>query len=226
MRHAQFYRRGCAVLTNGIRPERFCVDVCDVKGWNIRSRRIVFFAFLLIPLLLSGCAGNVIHLSYPALQAAGPSGAVKDISVCVIDFDNKRTEAVLGKRLNGDDILPRTPVERWLATSLAEELGHAGYRVSTAEDLTAALAMRPDYIIAGEAEEVWLAETSFTRYTGTIRASITLLDGQGGHLTTNVYNCIYSKTVLPIYGVPQTLLADALQEMLLPAVKLLGSVMQ
>ena len=143
-----------------------------------------------------------------------------------MDFTNKRNAGVLGERLNGDRILPRTPVERWLATSLAGELEHAGYRVSTAENLAVALAAQPDYIVAGEAEEVWLAETSLTRYTGTIRVSITLLDGQGGRITTNAYNCIYSKTVLPIYGVPQTLLADALQEMLLPAVKLLGSVMQ
>lgn len=214
------------MLTNETRPKRFCVDLYGIRGWNSRLCRIVLCAFLLIPLLLSGCAGNVIRLSYPALQAAESPGAEKNISVCVIDFDNNRNESVLGKRLNGDSILPRTPVERWLATSLAEELGHAGYRASTAEDLATALAMRSDYIIAGVAEEVWLAETSLTRYTGTIRASITLLDGQGSHLTTNVYNCIYSKTVLPIYGVPQTLLADALQEMLLPAVKLLGSVMQ
>lgn len=212
--------------TNGLQIKRFYRKALCITWKNSGPGRIVFSVLLLISLLLTGCAGNIIHLSYPTLQAPASSGPEKDISVCVIDFTNKRNAGVIGERLSGEKILPRTPVERWLATSLAEELKRAGYRVSTAETLAAALAAQPDYIVSGDAEEVWLAETSFTRYTGTIRTSITLLDGRGDHLTSNAYNCIYSKTVLPIYGVPQTLLADALQEMLLPAVKLLHSVMR
>lgn len=215
-----------AVRTNRPRAKLLRTKSCGARRKIFDSRNIIFAAFLLILLLLSGCASNVIYLSYPELKTPASFDSRKNISVCVTDFTNKRDTGVIGERLNGEVILPRIPVERWLATSLAVELEHAGYRVSTAETLAEALTGKTDYIITGESEGVWLAETSLTRYTGTIRTSITLLDGQGGHITTNAYNCIYSKTVLPIYGVPQTLLAEALQEMLSPAVKLLGSAMQ
>ncbi|SBV91766.1 conserved exported hypothetical protein [uncultured delta proteobacterium] len=189
--------------------------------------RASILSIILCSLLLIGCAGNIVNLSYPPLQKAAAPGAAKNISVCVVDFANKRQEsAAIGKRLNDDPILPRTPVERWLATGLALELENAGYTVIMAETLPAALMRGADYIVAGEVEEVWLAEVSYTRFTGTIRASISLLDGKGDHITRNAYNSVYSKTILPIYGVPQSLLDEALAEMLLPAVRLLAKTMQ
>ena len=156
------------------------------------------------------------------VQAAGEKG----ITVCIVDFENKRPVHAIGERQDGSPILPRVPVERWLATGVAEELKREGYAVLMAETLPDALGKGADYIITGEADEVWLAETSLTRYTGTIRSSITLLDGTGSHVTKNGYNSVYSKTVLPVYGVPQTLLNDALAEMLQPAARLLSKTMQ
>lgn len=181
---------------------------------------------LLCSLLLTGCAGNIVNLSYPPLQKTASPVAEKNISVCIVDFENKRGNGAIGKRLNDDPILPRTPVERWLATGLAIELQNAGYAITMAETLPAALMRGTDYIVAGEAEEVRLTESSYTRYTGTIRASISLLDGKGNHITRNAYNSVYSKAVLPIYGVPQSLLDEALAEMLFPAVRLLVKTMQ
>ena len=179
------------------------------------------FAIMLCALLLSGCMGNVVNLSYPPLQEPLAAVTENGLTVCVVDFANKRETGPIGKRQNGEAILPRTPVERWLASGVAEELRRAGYRVVMKETLAEALATGSDYIVAGEAEEVRLMENSLTRFTGTIRSSITLLDGRGGHITRNAYSSVYSKAVLPIYGVPQTLLDDALAEMLQPAATLL-----
>lgn len=180
---------------------------------------------MLCVFLLSGCAGNVINLSYPPMRQAAPP-VTKGITVCIVDFENKRLTHAIGKQKDGSPILPRVPVERWLATGVAEELKRGGYTVLMAETLPDALSKGANYIITGEAEEVWLAETSLTRYTGTIRTSITLLDGAGSRITKNGYNSVYSKGVLPVYGVPQTLLNDALAEMLQPAVRLLFQTMQ
>ena len=196
----------------------------------IRFLALFAIVFLLVPhiLLSTGCAPqNIIRLSYPSSpmeENAQPSSRNK--AVCVVDFENKRERAAIGERLSGEKLLPRTPVDRWLAGSLAEELKRAGYTVAIAETLENALSQSPDFIIIGESEEVWLAETSITRFTGSIRASIALLDGTGRDITKNSYNSVYSKTVLPIYGVPQTLLNEALAEMLQPASRLLVQMMQ
>lgn len=183
-------------------------------------------ALLLCLFFLSGCAGNVVALSYPPLQNPLSAPESSGITVCIVDFENKRAESIIGRRQNGNAILPRTPVERWLAVSLAEELRGAGYAVSMAETLPEAMSKGVQYIIIGDAEEVWLTETSFARYTGTIRTSISLLDGAGCHITRNAYNSVYSKPVLPLYGVPRTLLDEALAEIFHPAARLLSKTMQ
>ena len=176
--------------------------------------------------LLSGCANNVVNLSYPPLQGSAIPVTEKSLNVCVVDFTNKRGTGSIGNRQDGEVILPRTPVERWFASGMAAELQHAGFRVTIMETLEEALASGSDYIVTGEVEDVRLVENSLTRFTGHVRSSVTLLDGLGGYVTRNAYNSIYSKAVLPIYGLPQTLLDDALVEMLQPATKLLSQKMQ
>lgn len=184
------------------------------------------FALLLCLFFLTGCAGNVVTLSYLSLQSTHSTPESTGIAVCIVDFENKRLKDSIGKRLDDSPILPRTPVELWLAESLAQELRGFGYAVSVAETLPEALSTGAKYVITGDAEEVWLAETSLTRYTGTIRASISLLDGAGGHITRNAYTSVYSKPALPLYGIPQTLLDEALAEILHPAARLLSKTMQ
>lgn len=209
------------LIRSKFRPKRDFIEK-DLKC----VLRLSFPVILLFSLLFAGCAGNIINLSYPSLQKTDSPVALKTSTVCIVDFTNKRGRTAIGKRLNGEELLPRIQVERWLATGLAMELQNAGYTTVMAETLSAALAMNADYIVLGEDEEVWLAETSLTRYTGIIRASISLLDGKGAHITRNGYNSVYSKTVLPVYGVPQTLLDEALAEMLRPAALLLTKTMQ
>lgn len=198
----------------------FCNDIF------VRRFRGCIPVFVLCVFLLSGCAGNVINLSYPPMRQDAAPATEKGITVCIVDFENKRPVNAIGERQDGTPILPRVPVERWLANGVAEELNREGYTVLMAETLPEALTKGAEYIITGEAEEVWLAETSLTRYTGTIRTSITLFDGTGARITKNGYNSVYSKGVLPVYGIPQTLLNDALAEMLQPAARLLFKTMQ
>lgn len=186
------------------------------------SVAVLFFALCLV----CGCAqSNIIQLAYPD-RAATAAPASKKSRVCVVDFENKRESGAIGVRQSGKQLLPRTPVERWLASSMAEELVRAGYETVLAETMEDALAANADYIVEGEALEVWLAETSHTRFTGSVRLSIALFDGHGAYITKNSYSSVYSKTVLPIYGVPQTLLNEALAEILQPAVQLLSQVAQ
>lgn len=195
--------------------------------WRFIVRRHHFFAYtaLCALLFLAGCAqNNVVRLASPGMNVSG-AAAPKESRVCVVDFTNKRGTHAVGELLNGEALLPRTPVERWLAESVAAALTDAGYAVSTAETMAEALAGNAEYIVTGEAEEVWLAESSLARYTGAVRASIALLDNQGAHITRNNYSSVYSQTTLPVYGVPQDLLADALAEMLRPAIRLLVTMM-
>lgn len=186
--------------------------------------RHLLCALAVICLIFHGCAqGNIVRLSYPEPGSAVSSGTGK--RVCVVDFDNKRDRSEIGQRQSGESILGRTLVERWVAQGVAAELSHAGYAVSVVETLAEALAAEPDYIVTGEVEEVWLAESSLTRFTATIRASVSLLNGRGGDITSNNYNCVFSTALLPAYGVPQTLLDEALFELLQPAAQLLTQTM-
>lgn len=187
--------------------------------------RLIFFTLTAVFLLLSACAqGNVVRLSYPASRA--PEAAGNGIRVCVVDFENKRDKIELGLRQNGQIIIGRTMVERWLAEGVAAELARAGYTTVMAETMDGARKLGPDYIVTGDAEEVWLAEPSLTRFTATVRTSITLLDGQGRDITSNNYSSVFSTARLPVHGVPQTLLDEALFEMLQPAVQLLTQAMR
>lgn len=184
-----------------------------------------FFAVLVAAFFFAACAPkNVVHLGYP--EAEAPAQAAGKARVYIVDFDDKRENGAVGERLNGEKILPRTSVARWLAASLAEELRRAGYAAVVTESMEQAVGQRPDFIVTGEIEEVRLTETSITRYTGAIRASVTLRAGNGEIVTKNSYSSVYSKAVLPIYGVPQTLLDEALAEMLQPASRLLVRTMQ
>jgi hypothetical protein len=207
-----------------LRMERICGRPFFRGEVQVNRHRFCIVFTVLCALFLAGCARNIVHLSYPSAGEQIPAPTKKS-RVCVVDFENLRDKNAIGVRLNGETLLPRTLVERWLALGIAEELGRAGYAVSLAETTADALAEHPDYIVTGEAEEVWIAETSLTRFTGSIRARITLSQGNGLNTTSNSYNSVYSKAVLPVYGVPQTLLGEALSEMLRPAVRLLAQIM-
>jgi len=203
-----------------------CRRIAVAPNNGIKLAPLFLLLVISLSLLLSGCASNIITLSYPSGQHIASSDTRKAIFVCIVDFTDKREDSAIGSRQNGEKLLPRTPVERWLATGLALELQRSGFTTMMAETEREAIAMNADYIVTGDSEEVCLTETSITRYTGIIRASISLLDGKGTHITRNAYNSVYSKTVLPIYSAPQTLLDDALAEMLQPAVALLTKTMQ
>ena len=182
-----------------------------------------YFSFLFVFIIactLTGCAQNIVALSYPSLPQS-ISTQQQNISVCIVDFENKRGKSAIGVMQDGRELLPRTPVERWLASSIAEELKQKGFSISMAETLSEAIQAKPDYILFGEAEEVWICESSFARYTGTVRSSVSLLHGNGEHITKNSYSSVFSKTALPMSGIPKKLLDDALFEMFQPAVKLL-----
>ena len=206
--------------------DKFSINNISFASKKQNAIPFSFLCILLFSFTLMGCTNNVVTLSYPLAHDALSPDNTRNISVCIVDFSNNRKESAVGKQQNNTQLLPRTPVERWLATGLALELQHAGFQILMAESLPEAIARKADYIVTGESEEVWLMETSITRYTGVVRASISLLDGVGNHITRNAYSSVYSKAVLPIYGVPQTLLDDALVEMLQPAVDLLAKTMQ
>jgi len=209
--------------------QKYNLHVVDYLSGGHTVRKGYFFtvAALFVAFILSGCAqSNIVHLSYPPADGGG-THPTRQRRVCVVDLENLRPKHEIGSRLNGEPLLPRTPVERWMALGLAEELRRAGYSVTMAETMDDALRSGADYIVTGEALEVRLTESSLTRFTATVRANITLLDGRGNLITSNGYNSVFSRTVLPVMyrRVPQTLLDEALVEMLHPAVELLVKMM-
>ena len=203
-----------------------CADRLSGAPRVVNLTAVSVLILLLCVFSLAGCTGNVVNISFPSLQEEPSPETARNILVCVVDFKNKRGVSAVGKRKNGESLQPRMPVERWMMLGLARELIRSGFHVNTVETMDQALASGAKYIITGEAEEAWLEETSLTRYTASIRASLTLHGGTGVFITRNAYNSVYSTAFLPVYGPPQDLMDKAFLEMLHPAVRHLGTLMR
>ena len=173
---------------------------------------------LLLFLLLPGCAQNVVSLDYPPpKEAVVPNAGAS--TLCVVQFADKRTQLAIGQRRDGGDFQPRTDVASWVSRAMADELAQVGLSVTYAENMAAAMASHPRYIVTGIINEIWLTENSLTRYTSAMHVTIALLRGEGSHITKNNYQSTFSQTVMPTSDVPQTMLSEGLVDLLRPAAR-------
>ncbi len=171
---------------------------------------------LLLFILLPGCAQNVVHLVYPAPKESVAAKADAP-SVCVVTFEDRRDKAELGLRRDGDKFQPRTNIADWMSRAMADELAQTGLTVTYADNLAQARASNPGYIVTGIIDEVWLTENSLTRYTSTMRVTLSVLHANGSYLTKTNYNSSFSQTVLPTSDAPQSTLSEGLVDLLRPA---------
>lgn len=181
------------------------------------SARVARFIFFLAVLMLSGCAGSIVSLSYrpQALEAVKPSTTAK---VCVILFEDLRDVWEIGVRR--DEKTPfyaGSPVNEWISRSLAEQLASAGVTVLYAKDREEALHSGADFLVSGELEELWLKQNALTYYTCLMRVTISLSKGDEKHVRKNSFSSTLSRTVLPFSSTPREVLGDCLRELLVPA---------
>ena len=182
--------------------------------------RALFAALCVLACLaLGGCATQpVVPMIYPRAETSNLP-VLHAPRFIVIDFDNMRTTPAIGTLRDGTTLKPRTLVERWVAEAIAAELRRRGYAAVAVENFAQALATKPDFIVSGDLEEVWIQQASITRYSSSLRMTVALMNGRGKNLTANNYNGTFTQFVLPGIGLPENLLPQALQEMLQSSVR-------
>lgn len=136
------------------------------------SRRFSLFSCVIMALavlVLSGClAKNELRLLYdaPGSNAVPLATAPR---IVVVQFEDKRSTADLGVRKDGTAFQSSASVAGWVTQALADELARQGVQVSVALSMAQAQVSKPDYIVGGTVDKVWLIEKNISSYQAEIR---------------------------------------------------------
>lgn len=161
---------------------------------------------------VSGCAQNSVRLLYkPAAPAAVPS--VTAPRVTVVLFEDQRGRVDIGVRKDGTPFQPGSNVAEWVSYSLADELTRQGAQVSIATSMQQAQAGKPDYIVGGAIERVWLTEKNISNYEAVIRIQVRLYSQKQAAVTKN-FGAQQDKTGVPGARLAEDTLASTLNDVL------------
>ena len=170
-------------------------------------------AALLCALTLAGCAPkDTVRLLYtPVTPSVLPAPTAPRVAVVL--FEDKRGKQEIGTRSKGGVFSAATSVPEWISRSLADEISRMGPQVSYAPSIQLAQSARPDYIVTGTVEEVWVKESNPTTYAATVRISFNVANRQGSVYSQNLSSS-QEKTGLPSSGMVEDLLTGTLREVL------------
>ena len=170
-------------------------------------------AALLCALTLAGCAPkDTVRLLYtPVTPSVLPAPTAPRVAVVL--FEDKRGKQEIGTRSKGGLFSAATSVPEWISRSLADEISRMGPQVSYAPSIQLAQSARPDYIVTGTVEEVWVKESNPTTYAATVRISFNVANRQGSVYSQNLSSS-QEKTGLPSSGMVEDLLTGTLREVL------------
>ncbi len=170
-------------------------------------------AVLLCALTLVGCAPkDTVRLLYaPVTPSVLPAPTAPRVAVVL--FEDKRGKQEIGTRSRGRTFSAATSVPEWISRSLADEISRMGPQVSYAPSIQLAQSARPDYIVTGTVEEVWVKESNPTTYAATVRISFNVANRQGLVYSQNLSSS-QEKTGLPNSGMVEELLTSTLREVL------------
>ncbi len=162
---------------------------------------------------LTGCASqDSVRLLYnPSAPAALPTPTAP--TVAVVQFEDMRGREEIGVKRNGAAFRAMSPVADWVSRSLADEIRRTGPQVSYAESLQQAQAGRPDFLVTGRVDEVWIKETGPASCTATVRIFVSMANPRGMVYQQNLMST-QEKTGLPGSGMVEGVLTDALREVL------------
>ena len=170
-------------------------------------------AALLCALTLAGCAPkDTVRLLYtPVTPSVLPAPTAPRVAVVL--FEDKRGKQEIGTRSKGGVFSAATSVPEWISRSLADEISRMGPQVSYAPSIQLAQSARPDYIVTGTVEEVWVKESNPTTYAATVRISFNVANRQGSVYSQNLSSS-QEKTGLPSSGMVEDLLTGTKREVL------------
>lgn len=179
-----------------------------------RRLSLVFCALLMFSAsILVGCmAQNNVRLLYNTSgTSALPASTAPRVAVMV--FEDQRGRLDIGVRKDGSPFQPSSSVAEWVSQSLADELARQGAQVSLATSMAQAQAGKPDYIVGGVVERVWLTEKSMSTYSAVIRIQ-TRLYSQKQAAVTKSFSSQQEKTGIPGTSLPEETLSGTLADVL------------
>jgi len=179
-------------------------------------RRSVFLvlSFMLV-FTLTACAGNTVRLLYgPSDPGSLPASSSKRVTVVMLD--DKRNQQAIGVRSNGTPFASTSSVVDWASRTLGESIMRQGVQVSYAMTMAEAKRAKPDYIVSGSLNEVWLQEQSAASLLATVRMSLAMTDAQGKTVYSENLTASQERKALLTKDV-ENLLVDTLRECVGPA---------
>jgi uncharacterized lipoprotein YajG len=173
-----------------------------------------FVPALLLAVLFALCAcapSSTVRLLYrPADAPQIPAASAA--SIAVVQLKDARANSYIGVRHDNTPFIPNGTVPDWVTKSLADELMRQGLRVTYAQNLEAARAAQPQYILTGELQEVWIRESSRTDIAASIKALISVT-GHKGRLVNEGVTSSLSRQGLPGSRAAEELLYNAVQDL-------------
>lgn len=182
---------------------------------TVIQRIIVLNVFVMVFILLSsGCGpSSYVTLTYPRGEITLPRVGAPSIAV-VLFHDQRATQGKnIGIRSNGSKFTCSSSVSEWISKSLAKELFNQGFQVSYARTLAQSKIAKPEYIVTGAVQEVWVTEENPTSFSAVIGIKVTLSNNEGILYSEN-FNFTQEKLSLPMGSQVELLLATSLQSLL------------
>ena len=169
---------------------------------------------LFASLTLAGCTPkDTVQLLYtPVTPSVIPAPTAPRVAVVLFE-DKRPNKDAIGIKRNGTAFLPNSLVTEWVSRALADEIGRMGPQVSYAPSAQLAQSARPDYIVTGAVEEVWLKEVSTATYTSTVQITVSLAN-RAGKVFSQTLSSTQEKTGIPKSGLVDSIMTDTLREVL------------
>lgn len=164
--------------------------------------------------LFGACSpkGDIRLLYNPVAPAVLPSPTAPRL--VVVQFTDQRANpAEIGRKRDNTPFVAAGSVSDWVSRSLGDEISRLGLQVSYAISMPLAQSARPDYLVTGTIDEVWLKETSPATYAATVRISVNL-SSLSGNVNHQALSASQEKTGLPTVDLAEGVLSSTLREVL------------
>ena len=134
----------------------------------------------------------------------------------VVMFEDKRMDqTTLGQRRDKSAFVTGDNVPQWISKALADELARNGLQISYSGSVTEARKGNPDYLVTGQVDEAWIAETSSTDMNTSLRVNYVLANRQA-RLVRESLNASQSRTGLPSGSAADNLMLETLRDLVKP----------
>ncbi len=146
-----------------------------------KMKKICLALLMVLATALAACGpGNTVRLlpAPPIDSSALPAPNAPSVSV-VCFTDNMTDPEIIGKRRDGSAFTTSNDVPEWISRALADDLARRGMRVTFAMDTSQARSSKPDFLVTGVVEQIWLSETSAVELSAQLRVKCTLANRKG-----------------------------------------------